>query len=443
VQQAADLAQSDIVALVYDESSNKFSTHPPTMTGDGTFAFSDLTAGQQYYVRVNRIGAAPSYVLTSATDLDLGRFIMGRPDVTAAGSGTALVFDVTNLASWQDGDGLQLYAGGAGVVVQGIEASATAGAPAAGATSVSDLTIDYAAAASSPRLIDSAKGDRTWFTQLVTRTLGASETYQSVGRAVEFAALSQTSGQSLRLAGSLADVTQATLPIDFKISQFEAIWRASNPSGTLVMNHINLVAQMESSRSWLGVTPDLVYYATASSGDLVASFSYGNPFPSTYGLILQGLSRFERSYTIGAATGSSMGEISFMMAPTASSTLAPVLGTIQGPTIADRDAIADQSGVGSTPRLHWSPPSLGTPTHYRLVFTRAEENAGTLGGVLAGVLYTTTTDIVVPPGILSPGSTYVIRFTAFARGNVDAQRQPFLTALPESSSDVLSGLLTP
>jgi hypothetical protein len=132
-----------------------------------------------------------------------------------------------------------------------------------------------------------------------------------------------------------------------------------------------------------------------------------------------------------------------MMAPTASNTLAPVLGTVQSPTIADRDAVTDQSGVGLTPRLQWSPPSLGTPTHYRLIFTRAVDNAGTLEGSLAGVLYTTATDIVVPPGILTAGGTYVIRFTAYARGNVDAARQPFLTALPESSSDVLSGLISP
>jgi hypothetical protein len=441
VQHAVDLAQRDIMALVYDEATSRFATHPPTKTGDGTFEFPDLAQGQRYYLRINRVGVPPVYVVTSATNLDLGSFVMGRPDTATAGTGTSLVFDVDNLAPWQQTDALQLYSAGAGAVAQGIESSASTGVPSSGATSVSNLTIDYVAAANTPNLIDGAKGDRAWFTQLVTRTLG-SETYLSLGRALELAAFSQTSGQSLRLAGSLTEATQQTLGVDFKISQFEGIWRPSNPSAELVMNHINMVAQLESPHGWTGVTPDVIYYVTQSSGDLVASFSYGNPFPASYGLILQGLSRFRRSYTMGAATGNATGDISFMMAPTASSTLAPVLGTVQAPTIAGRDAITDQSGVGLSPELHWSPPSLGTPSLYRLVFIRAVADAATLGGALAGVVYTTNTDIVVPPGILSPGETYVIRFSAISRG-FDGAQQPFLVGLPDSSSDVLSGLISP
>jgi hypothetical protein len=56
---------------------------------------------------------------------------------------------------------------------------------------------------------------------------------------------------------------------------------------------------------------------------------------------------------------------------------------------------------------------------------------------------TTGTEIVMPPGILASGNSYVFTFSAFKSGSLDAARQPFLGALPESQADVLSGLVTP
>jgi hypothetical protein len=440
VELAADLSTFDIAGLVYDASSNGFSTHPPTITGSGTFAFQELPAAE-YYLRFNGLGGIPRYVVTSETNLDLGAFIIGRRGTTLAQAGTTLVFDVTNLAPWQATDTLELYSTGARTAIYALESKASSGTPVPDATQLSSLTVDYQE--HGPNLIDGAKGDRAWLTQLVTRTLGASGTYLSLAKALELPAFSMANAQSTTLSGSLSNVTQATLGVDFKISQFEAALAAGNPSATLAFSHINLLAQHESSRSWLGLAPNLVIFYASSSNDLVASFSYGNPFPSAYGLMLQGLSVFSRSYTVGGATGNVDAALSLLTAPTASTTLAPSLGTVQNPKIADADALVARSGVGLRPKVSWSPPTLGTPTIYLLTVLRVFDSGGTLGRTMVGRVLTTKTEVVLPPGILAAGNSYVFRFSALARGAIDGARQPLLSALPESQADVLSGLVTP
>jgi len=440
VEQPAQLSDYNLQLLV--RTAGKFTNYPATITGAGTYEFRDVPAGP-YYVAYQRLGSPPLYVVTTATDIDLGGFSPGRPDVKLVQTGTTLIFDATGLSTWQQGDGLSLHSMGAGTGLHDIDFYASAGAPTVGATAVSGLSIDYASIASPPRLIEGSKGDRAWLYQLVLQSLGAPGSYRSLRKALQLPSFTQADGQTTTLSGSLADVTQTDLGVDFKISRFESAQATANPSATLIGTSVNLVAQPESSRGWLGIAPDLIQFDATTSTDLVTTFSYGNPFPSSYGLILEGLSRFRRTYSVGTASGFVSADVSVRVAPSASTTLEPIISPPQDFKIADADALADRSGVGLQPSVSWSAPALGTVTGYMLTILRVYDDGGTLGRTAAGFLMTTGTSAVVPPGILTTGNSYVFRLSAFFGMSQDADRQPLVSGLPEANAEVLSGLVTP
>lgn len=73
-----------------------------SLEADGTFAVPGVPEGT-YWLRYSA-GAAPLYIETDVSAIDLGRVVAGRSDrevVNAAG--TRLTFDVTNLAPYQPG----------------------------------------------------------------------------------------------------------------------------------------------------------------------------------------------------------------------------------------------------------------------------------------------------------------------------------------------------
>jgi hypothetical protein len=60
-----------------------------------------------------------------------------------------------------------------------------------------------------------------------------------------------------------------------------------------------------------------------------------------------------------------------------------------------------------------------------------------------GEFYTTTTNIQLPPGILTDGANYFFRISASSEPGVDYSTAPFRHGLPHAIAQALSGVVTP
>lgn len=104
-----------------------------------------------------------------------------------------------------------------------------------------------------------------------------------------------------------------------------------------------------------------------------------------------------------------------------------------------QDATQPLTAVGSTPTISWSAPAVGTAAEYQVSFHRT--NDGYTSGTDQPSMFTTETQVHVPPGELWPGETYSVTVSALASDSRDAAH-PLLKTLPEYRGDVLSAPFT-
>ena len=95
-----------------------------------------------------------------------------------------------------------------------------------------------------------------------------------------------------------------------------------------------------------------------------------------------------------------------------------------------------------TPTLSWQAPSTGTPTNYRLSIYQLTQSAGST--VLTPVidLYSKTSAVTVPPGVLSASGQYCFAVRAYQVPGVDLTVSPYRGAFPWAHADALSPVLT-
>lgn len=113
---------------------------------------------------------------------------------------------------------------------------------------------------------------------------------------------------------------------------------------------------------------------------------------------------------------------------------APVLSAIRNPAITGRSLAFDVSGVGQSPTITWEPPTIGTPTGYRVTFYAITDTGADTGRRF----YTTKPTLAVPQGLLSTTETYVLEFVAFSYGS-----GTLVPTVPFAESSYISGLVRP
>jgi hypothetical protein len=117
--------------------------------------------------------------------------------------------------------------------------------------------------------------------------------------------------------------------------------------------------------------------------------------------------------------------------PTASNPIAPFIGPALNPQVNGVSLFQDRVISGSTPVLSWQAPALGTAYIYHIeVIRRVDE------------LYTTSTSIVLPQGLLSSGNSYCFVIQSISRKSLDNSVAPYIETFPEGSADVVSGVIT-
>ncbi len=441
VDVAVDVSSPSFGAWVGD--SGGFTFYPGTGNPDGTFSIPGVTA-ESYYLKMESTVYGSIYVVSSQPTIDLGEYAQGRPDAPAAGAGTVLRVSLRNMSPWnRAADDVQLVSSNAGVRISGIAYSDIEHHfPEPGDTTL-DIQMDYEA----ENLIDASRGDQATIFQLVTRPGPAGTFYGSLSKAFTTSDLTIVDQESTLLFASLTDV-----PTDL-------VWTRTidYPSLHAFRSAVHPAATLGGDTLFIDVLPAGSGYGPFGLGNLVAmaysivsspetfSFSYGNPFPWTQ--TFSGVySLFAVRYQLpGTSSGTTI--YSAMQAADDSDNFPePFNARISPPRnfqINGQPAAEDLSNVSLTPSLTWDAPGLGTANYYMVWVRELFVDGSSTRSRLLALMSTTHNELVVPPGILQPGGSYIFRVAANDSPGVNIEAAPFLFAFPISIAPTISGIATP
>ena len=124
--------------------------------------------------------------------------------------------------------------------------------------------------------------------------------------------------------------------------------------------------------------------------------------------------------------------------------LEPQLSQVQTAKLNGVDFFADQTGVGATPTITWTAPTLGTPSRYELyVYEWSIDTNGKSVYAPVGDIYTTDTQVLLPPGIMRSGYYYSFTLSSEIQTYPTLDQAPLRSGLPDSMASVISGLVSP
>jgi hypothetical protein len=429
----ADLSATTIAAFVPDGSGG-YVLITGTGTSDGTFAISSVPSG--FYLL--QLGSVFLWTKNTVVDAD---FKAGyRSDTVQADQNTTVTFDLTNLNAWQTTDFFEMlcpnnlaydmFSGTAG------EQTFTGTFPYLGSLSVG------------------SEGDQYYLAQLITQSVGGFA-FTGLGRYKAPAKFTQAQGSDTPIDGRLETIPQNhAFEANINGADLTAQALAANPKAVLVDTTIALDAYPGSLKKGnITDNPDLVLYnffsrlpLITTNGDL-GQVVYGNPYPSKWPLFDFYQWFAQMNYTAPGATNSvaifTRATGSSTKLPTPTRPIKPLIGTVGKPSINHRDFFADRTGVGTTPTLRWSPPSLGPTTFYSVqVYLLANDGGNTTKTPIA-ILYTQRTSLLIPTGVLSEGQAYVFKIHAWQVPGIDFAKTPFMTGSTAAFADVISGMLQP
>ncbi|WNG16910.1 hypothetical protein [Cystobacter fuscus] len=408
---------------------------------EGTFRIPDAPAGQ-YYLRLGTF-----HLLTDSRFVNLDLYSLGRQDAERATSRSAAV---TVTASNLPLQPLDTYPRWEAVSSNlGTSASVDTDEPVpAGQASVSGLPATYNSYYPEiPRLLDASRGDYLYFTHLIERDNGTSS-YMAVDRFF-------TQGVSLRpdettaLEGVFQEARPRTLTLEWWRSRFEAYKLQVHPRVTTSEQDITISPTAWSADAWYGYSGDLMYsYSGAGLTDVVTSFTYGNPYPFSWGEVII-LSHFSRIDV--RLPGTSSGWLRQGLKDTRrvadvakGGPFAPRISPAQDVTVDGIDAQREHTLGSLTPRLRWKAPLLGTPSAYRVRITHLSANGNSTRTSHVAYLSTKETSIDVFPGILQPGQKYVFMVSAYLTPGVDLSTHPYANQVltDVASADAVSSILS-
>jgi hypothetical protein len=399
------------VAALVPQPSGGYTTIEGSFYEDGTFEIPGVPPGS-YLLKIQSDGAAPYFYWTKERVIEVGYLYANRPDTRPVTiSPTSMVFEVGGMSPWQETDVIEILSQGAGAF----------GLPffelTPGVTSLEGASFD-AFEMFPGNLIDGSKGDLLYVTQLVTRDAGGAP-YTSIGKVFTPPPFSMQDGQPTTLTGSFSDVPQKTLSVDWKRSAFGALAKDVHPSAALFDSSFSLVAEYGgTSRITATIPPALLSFSGDSETvtDFAGELSYGNPFPSAWGLVATASASFSLSVMLPGADASKLltGEVycSTLLGDKSSLTLLPGLGPVEDILVNGKPTADWLTGAGLAPTVSWSPPAMGTAARYRVVLRRLDPNAPNAGTSFVGSFSTAETSIALPEGLLGAGNYYYIRVFA-------------------------------
>jgi hypothetical protein len=461
--------QSVPTALLFPDGAGGLTSVALTVGADGSFSVPNVPGGM-YYLRadassfpVTVTGQQAESLLVTLTPLtsstpDLSTLLHGRADAVAPTKATPVTLHVTGLAPWTSRGGSPFLDHFFTTTAQasGNHDVFQSNPPAAGATTA-DATIDWQNSVFEGLsfLPDAAKGDTTYFYHRAATTLangGKAVVATRFAKSTTFTVL-DGGGTSVTVDLQAAPLT-SSLPTAGKLSAFAALVPGMNPSASLADPSVATAGASLFAIPGSLSFPDLpgfnvfgrlafyVYLGGLSTDTDYGAINYGGFLDPSFHVMRN------FSYEAGVTLSADNGSVTFFPAFTAQepadgvgSTLAPVLGPVQTPLINGVDAFTARTGVGLTPTLSWSAPSLGSAGWYAVTVQMLSVPDGPTDVGQISVAVYDGTSFKIPAGMLKAGKTYAAFITA--ENGLSDQNRPFRFGLPAYGADALTNTFTP
>jgi hypothetical protein len=201
----------------------------------------------------------------------------------------------------------------------------------------------------------------------------------------------------------------------------------------------------------LGVLAEFdVFPFSKSSPDLdLGDVGYRNGFPADYTKLAYAVWNQPIFFTVNTAGGQVPGILSgaigmnSLTLPAANRPISPTLGPVTNLSLDFADAFGTQLvAVSLTPTIRWSPPDLGSASFYQVDMLLYTAGMCHLHGCDAptnvGTFQTQQTSLTLPPGVLMPGSAYVLVVTAKNAVASDLNSAPMRTTYPFAYAETVS-----
>ncbi len=402
-------------------------------TTAGTFTIPNVPYG--YYL----LQLGTRYLWTKNTVVNGDFNAAYRSTRASAGANTTLTFNLSNLNSWQDSDLLEMVdpSTAAFDLYPGTDGATTF----TGTFPYTDL------------LNDSTLGDKTYFLQLATQQVGGYP-FLSVARFLA-PTFTQVDGSDTTVTGALRPVNQTqSFVANINGADLAAQTLAANSAAALTLTAVALdVYPGNLAKGATTSTPDLVSYdlngtmppltVNANLGEVM----YGNPFPPSFGAFVVYFYQAQTSYLLAGTTTPAPVTTNVYgytpAIPTSTSPVSPMVGVVSNPSVGGGSFFTDRSGIGYMPTLSWAPPQVGTAHVYVVTVYWLIHDAGSTVATLIGRLQTQGTSLTLPPGLLSPGQTYVFTITAEYTPGVNLVKNPFVLGTSHAYAEVTSGMMQP
>ncbi len=373
-----------------------------------------------------------TFLVTDARETVLENVVGGRRGASRPDASTPITFEATGLLSADAGHRIRVFFTQDREAI-GLEARAMPPLSLGGTTFSG--TLDWARENGGRlTLPEASAGDEGWFAQLLEASLDGGLAERRLVAAGRFPPSTLTSGVAARLSTVVMPVAVDTVPLDVDTAA-----------------HRTLVAQfgnrpVAGTGFVLGVTvtpaPAPVALAPLTTHVLrvpearafPSSMALGNPFPSSWAALVD--FRYQPSFLRRSITFVAGTRVVEPVALTRTRRLVPVLGAPRDANVNGRRLEFDVTGLGATPIVSWTAPSVGTPAWYRLRWFLVTTTM--TAGQAPTVFWTKATRLEIPPMVLNPGDFYVLELAAVSTGD----GRPG-SALPLAEGIFVSGVLSP
>lgn len=429
-----DLTGDTISATFHDGSG--FQTVTGQGTANGTFEIEGVPLGP-YLLRWTDF-----LFVTSERTVDLGRPVLGRPGRTQAQSPMELTLTADGLAPWAPGDGVWVSSPELGAWTGNVHGLSSDPTPTAGATSI-QVVMDYALG-NQPWLIQANAGDRAFVTQLV-RDEGPPISY-AVRRAAEVGNLVMTNGTPAQLTATLSALPLVVFDLDWRASAFEGVAPEVHPDAVLDQHYVRISPVPGGLvHGFYGYMSYVLHVTRPAEEGVVEGLTFGNPYTGS-DLVVRTHTELTIPYELPRATPMSF-RASFLQLQRLSDVVGavhqPLLSPPRSLQINGMPADVDRTGVSTTPVLSWSPPTSGAPDMYRVLIHRLFVSGVETQSSNTWTIYTRSTTLQIPPGLLTGGDVYFFEVEARIIGGVDVEQTPFVRALPYAEAAAFTRTVAP
>jgi len=420
-------AGAAVRALVPD-ASGAYQEYPGTVAANGSFVVPGVPQGT-FFLEARSSLSVPAFgEHTARSGLDLGRDIVGRKDVMAAGPNTILNVNVTGVDPWQGTDSMALLSSGANLSL------ATGGA----VLNPGDTSGQVQYGLNGRNLPRTA--DTVHVYQLRDAGAVGAGTVRVATRAGSFTSVDVADMVPTDVNVPLSTAPQTgSVAVDWKTSQFETYKLQMAPSGS-TYSHELAVEVVPHSTAPMPVLPAAAALLQLSAHDVtpdqaLGSLPYGQSLPSYWKEVRR--ARYTAVYSLSAAGGSINADfrasIQVRDPQPASGAIVPRVSPPRSPRLNGVDAMQNQPTSGLTPTFAWSAPALGTPTDYVLDLLSVKASGGSTVVTSVYTMRVLGTQVTVPSGVIKGGTIHVALLTARVRPSVPVT-SPGRQALPDASA---------